>query len=59
MLLHSIVGLVVGMLVFGMGFSAAQQLRVAATDMFPPRMRALALGFVAAGSMLGLVISPG
>ena len=58
MLLHGIVGLIVGMLIFGMGFSAAQQLRVAATDMYPPRLRALALGFVAAGSMLGLVISP-
>ena len=44
MLLHSIVGLVVGMLVFGMGISAAQQLRVAATDMFPPRLRATGAG---------------
>ena len=47
MLLHGIVGLIVGMLIFGMGFSAAQQMRVAATDMYPPRLRALALGFVA------------
>ena len=31
---------IVGMLIFGMGFNAAQQLRVAATDMFPPRLRA-------------------
>ena len=46
------------MLIFGMGFSAAQQLRVAATDMYPPRLRAMALGFVAAGAMLGLVIAP-
>ena len=59
MLLHGVVGLIVGMLIFGMGFNAAQQLRVAATDMYPPRLRALALGFVAAGAMLGLLIAPG
>jgi MFS family permease len=58
MLLHGIVALVVGMLIFGMGFNAAQQLRVAAADMFPPRLRAMALGFVATGSLLGLVVSP-
>ena len=58
MLLHGIVALVIGMLIFGMGFNAAQQMRVAATDMFPPRLRAMALGFVAAGSLIGLVISP-
>jgi MFS family permease len=46
------------MLIFGMGFNAAQQLRVAAADMFPPRLRATALGFVATGSLVGLVISP-
>jgi MFS family permease len=58
MLLHGIVALIVGILIFGMGFSAAQQMRVAATDMFPPRMRAMALGFVATGSLIGLVIGP-
>jgi MFS family permease len=50
--------LILGMLVFGMGMNAAQQLRVAATDMFPPMMRARALGYVALGSLLGLLISP-
>ncbi len=50
--------LVFGMLVFGMGMNAANQMRVAATDMFPPRLRAQALGYVALGSMAGLVISP-
>ena len=30
---------VAGMVVFAMGVSAAQQLRVAATDMYPPRLR--------------------
>jgi MFS family permease len=50
--------LVAGMLVFGMGMSAAQQMRVAATDMFPPHMRAQALGYIALGSLVGMVISP-
>jgi MFS family permease len=50
--------LVAGMLIFAMGMSAAQQLRVAATDMFPAHLRAQALGYVALGSLVGLVISP-
>src|SRR5215218_3968034 len=50
--LHSVLMLVVGMLVFGMGMNAAQQLRVAATDMFPPQLRAQALGYVALGSLV-------
>ncbi len=58
MLFHSVIPLVAGMLIFGMGFNAAQQLRVAAADMFPPQMRAMALGFVATGSIIGLLISP-
>lgn len=56
--LHSATVLIVGMLVFGMGMNAAQQLRVAATDMFPPHMRAAGLGYVALGSLAGLVVSP-
>ena len=58
MLLHGVIALVVGMLIFGMGFNAAQQMRVAAADMFPPQQRAVALGFVATGSLIGLLISP-
>ena len=50
--------LITGMLVFSMGMNAAQQLRVAATDMFPPHRRAEALGYVAMGSLIGLVLSP-
>ena len=46
------------LLVFGMGMNASQQMRVAATDMYPPRMRAQALGYVALGSLFGLVLSP-
>ena len=49
---------VVGMLIFGMGMNASQQLRVAATDMFPPQHRAQALGYLAMGSLLGLAVSP-
>src|SRR5262245_33535020 len=55
---HSFTVLVGGMLIFSMGMNAAQQLRVAATDMFPPQLRAQALGYVALGSLLGLVLSP-
>ncbi len=50
--------LVGGLLVFAMGMSAARQLRVAATDMFPPQRRGQALGYVALGSLAGLVFLP-
>ncbi len=49
---------VIGLLVFAMGIHASQQLRVAVTDMFPAQRRAQALGFLAMGSMLGLLICP-
>ena len=58
MLAGSAVWLSVGMVIFTMGVSAGQQLRVAATDMYPPRMRGLALGFVATGSLIGIALSP-
>lgn len=58
MFAHSIELFVIGLLVFAMGMNGAQQMRVAATDMYPPHMRAQALGYVALGSMVGLVISP-
>jgi MFS family permease len=54
----SIVMLTVGFLVFGMGMAAAHQLRIAVADMFPPTLRAEALGYVALGSLVGLAISP-
>ena len=56
--LKSIGVLTAGLLVFGMGMAAAHQLRVAVTDMFPPSLRAEALGYVALGSIAGLAISP-
>ncbi len=49
---------VVGIRIFGMGMNASQQLRVAATDMFPAQHRAQALGYLALGSLFGLVVSP-
>lgn len=55
---HSFAALFAGMLVFAMGMNAAQQLRVAATDMYPPHRRAEALGYVALGSLFGLVVAP-
>jgi MFS family permease len=58
MLVGSFLVLVAGLLVFGMGMNGAQQLRVAATDMFPPNRRAQALGYLALGSLVGLVVSP-
>jgi MFS family permease len=47
-----------GMMLFGMGIYASQQLRVGAADMFPARLRARALGYVAMGSTLGVLASP-
>ncbi len=47
MWVHSALVFVAGLLIFGMGMNAAQQMRVAATDMFPSRFRAQALGYVA------------
>ncbi|MDB5597537.1 MAG: major facilitator superfamily protein [Hyphomicrobiales bacterium] len=50
--------LIAGILLFGMGMNAAQQMRVGATDMVPPQMRAQALGYVALGALAGLILSP-
>lgn len=58
MLVNSALWLTLGMIVFTMGVSAGQQLRVAAADMYPPRMRGLALGFIATGSLVGVALSP-
>ncbi|MBI4292069.1 MAG: MFS transporter [Betaproteobacteria bacterium] len=58
MSLRSFPVLVAGMLVFGMGMNAAQQLRVAAADMFPSHLRGQALGYLAMGSMVGVLLSP-
>src|SRR5690554_3212357 len=39
MAVQSIAMFVIGLLAFGMGMNGAQQMRVGATDMFPPSMR--------------------
>ena len=46
------------MMIFASGISAGQQLRVAATDMYLPRQRGLALGFIATGSLVGIAAEP-
>ena len=56
MLLHGIAALVVGILIFGMG-STLRSRCVAAADMFPPRLRAMAL-IRRHRFAIGLVISP-
>jgi len=58
MLAGSAIGLTLGMIIFTAGISAGQQLRVAATDMYLPRQRGLALGFIATGSLVGIMLSP-
>ena len=58
MMQHSIAIFVAGLLMFGMGMNGAQQMRVAVTDMFPASMRAQALGYLALGSLLSLLLSP-
>ena len=49
---------IIGILVFGMGMNAAQQMRVGATDMFPSALRGQALGYIALGTFAGLILSP-
>ncbi|MDQ6671501.1 MAG: MFS transporter [Chloroflexota bacterium] len=46
------------LLVFGLGVGAAQQLRLAAADMFPPHRRAEGLGYVLTGSLVGAMGGP-
>jgi MFS family permease len=58
MQVSSIWVLAAGLIIFAMGMSAAQQLRVAAADMVPPRHRAQALGYIALGSVFGLALNP-
>lgn len=58
MVAQSIIVFIVGLLAFGMGMNGSQQMRVGATDMFPPSRRGEALGYVALGSLGGLLLSP-
>jgi MFS family permease len=49
---------IVGLLVFGVGVAANQQLRLAAADMYPPSRRAEGLGYVLTGSFVGALLAP-
>jgi len=50
--------LIVGLMVFGLGVGAGQQLRLAAADLYPPDRRAQGLGYVLTGSLVGVVGGP-
>jgi MFS family permease len=47
-----------GVVVFGLGVGAVQQLRLAAADMYPPSRRAEGLGYVLTGSLIGAAGGP-
>jgi MFS family permease len=49
---------VVGLVIFGLGVGAGQQLRLAAADMFVPARRGEGLGYVLTGSLVGAVAAP-
>ena len=54
----NLIGVIFGILIFGMGMNAAQQMRVGATDMLPSSLRGQALGYIALGTFAGLILSP-
>ncbi|MDP8922764.1 MAG: MFS transporter [Chloroflexota bacterium] len=58
MLLGSFPLVVVGLVIFGLGVGAGQQLRLAAADMFLPSRRGEGLGYVLTGSLIGAVAAP-
>lgn len=51
-------GFIVGLLTFGIGMNGVQQLRLAAAEMYPPHRRAVVIGYVLTGSLVGVVASP-
>src|SRR5687768_17417715 len=57
-LIWSLPLLIAGLLVFGVGVAANQQLRLAAADMYPPSRRAEGLGYVLTGSLVGALLAP-
>lgn len=46
------------LMVFGAGMGAAQQMRLAAAEMFPASRRAEGVGFVLTGSLVGALVAP-
>src|SRR5215212_278135 len=51
-------GVVAGLVIFGLGVGAGQQLRLAAADMFVPARRGEGLGYVLTGSLIGAIAAP-
>jgi MFS family permease len=47
-----------GLMLFGLGVGAGQQLRVAAADMYPPSRRAAGVGYVLMGALVGALGGP-
>ena len=47
-----------GLVIFGLGVGAGQQLRLAAADMFLPARRGEGLGYVLTGSLIGAIAAP-
>jgi MFS family permease len=58
MVVQSIWVFVIGLLAFGMGMNGSQQMRVGATDMFPPSMRGQALGYLLRKVSLAPLVRP-
>ena len=54
----SFAGFLASLLVFGVGMNGVQQLRLAAAEMYPPHRRAVIIGYVLTGSLVGVVVSP-
>ncbi len=54
----SFAGLVAGMVIFALGMNGVQQLRLAAAEMYPPGRRAVVLGIMLTGSLVGVILAP-
>lgn len=53
--MNSFLLLIVGVFVFAMATGGSMQMRVAATDMYPPSRRAEGLGYILTGSIVGSI----
>lgn len=58
-LMPSFVLFCIGVLLFGIGVGAIQQMRVAAADMYPASRRSEGISLIMMGSLFGAFISPG
>src|SRR5499426_1977880 len=55
---HAFLVFLGGLVLFGLGVGAGQQLRLAAADLYPPSRRAEGLGYVLMGSLVGALGGP-